>query len=42
MDPKIRRTGFELTLLQNTVDFWHPDIRFHDAADLNYLVEVMS
>ena len=45
VDPKIRKNGFEITpLITNgnttTVGVFMPDIRFHDAAELDYIVQV--
>ena len=39
----IRSTGIELTLIltNDSNPFWRPDIRFHDAVDLNYIVETI-
>ncbi len=47
VDPKIRKNGFEITpLITNgnttTVGVFMPDIRFHDAAELDYIVQVES
>ncbi len=34
--------GVELTLIltNSSIGLWTPDVRFHDASDLNYLVQV--
>lgn len=39
----VQKNGFEITRIldgNNSFGFWLPDIRFHDAAELDYLVEV--
>ena len=40
----VRSNGFEITrILENnsSCPFWLPDIRFHDAASVDYIVEVL-
>jgi hypothetical protein len=41
MSPQIRKYGIELTRFQSSVNFWQPDIRFHDVSDVNYIVETI-
>ncbi len=43
MSKSVKATGFEITrILENndSCPFWLPDIRFHDAASVDYIVEV--
>lgn len=42
MSSSVKKNGVELTLiLTNTsIGLWTPDVRFHDAADLDYIVQV--
>jgi hypothetical protein len=43
MSPRVRRDGFELTNILDSelgIKIWTPDIRFHDAAELEYLAYV--
>lgn len=43
MSPKVRKEGFELTNILESdlgIKIWTPDIRFHDAAELDYLAYV--
>ncbi len=44
MSSKVRKDGFELTNILNDesldIKLWTPDIRFHDAAQLEYLAQV--
>lgn len=45
MSKSVRTNGFELTrMYENNGDipFWLPDIRFHDAAEVDYIVEVQK
>ena len=43
MSPQARSAGIEITLLLFTgdVSMWRPDVRFHDATQLEYLVETI-
>jgi hypothetical protein len=41
MSPDVQKYGFEFTRFQPTINFWKPDIRFHDAATANTIVETI-
>lgn len=42
MSKTIQKNGIELTMLltNDSVGMWVPDIRFHDVAQIDYIVEV--
>eukprot|EP01034_Spumella_vulgaris_P036563 gene36563-45091_t len=43
MSKSVQKNGVELTLIltNSSIGLWTPDVRFHDAADLNYIVQTI-